>query len=61
MNKPFVTSAVSPSVKELFHAIKSNNKERDEKIKPLQKENKGQYEKIEQLQQATSSCCCVNI
>ena len=56
-----MTSAVSPSVKELFHAIKSNNKERDQKIKPLQKENKGQYEKIEQLQQATSSCCCVKI
>ena len=64
INKLFVISA-EPCVKVLFHAIKSNNKERDEKIKLLQKENKEHLEqcgKIEQLQEAdhaTPSYCFV--
>jgi len=61
INKLFVISA-EPCVKVLFHAIKSNKKERDEKIKLLQKENKEQCGKIEQLQEAdhaTPSYCFV--
>ena len=74
MNKldSFVTSAEPysckefPGVKELFQAIKSNNKEREEEIKLLQKENKELHEKNEQMKQeaadqACSNCCCIII
>ena len=49
-----------PGVKELFQAIKSNNEERDDQIKLLQKENEEQREEIEQLKQkVTNQGCCI--